>query len=218
MKLFLGYDKREAIGFHVFMSSLLRYASVPVSIHPLGSCGLPEGSNTFTKSRFLVPFLCGFQGLAVFADASDMLVLDDIADLQRFSDPTKAVWVVRHVDYESRHARKYVGTDMECENHNYPRKNWASLMVINCAHPGWRGMTPEIAAALDPIDLLQFAFLADSEIGELPDRWNRLADEGHQIEGAALLHWTAGVPAFDHYRNAPGARLWHLEKQTMETV
>jgi len=63
---------------------------------------------------------------------------------------------------------------------------------------------------------LQFSFIEDSAIGELPDRWNRLVDEDQPVDGAAILHWTAGIPWFPHYRDAPGAIFWHHEKSLME--
>lgn len=217
IRLFCGYDKREAIGFHVFVSSVLQRASVPVGIIPLGDIGQAHGTNAFTRSRFLVPYLCGYEGWAIFADASDMLMHDDIGKLMVRADATKAVQLVQH-DYWTRHPVKYLGTDMECVNSDYSRKNWASFMLINCEHPAWRKVTPEFVKAAAPLDLLRFQFMVDRDIGALPGRWNRLVDEGQPIDDAAVLHWTAGIPAFEHYKNAPGARLWHLEKQLMEQV
>lgn len=209
IKLFCGYDRREAVGFHVFVSSVLDRASVPVSIYPLDSKGLPEGSNAFTFSRFIVPYLCGFKGRAIFADACDMLMLQDIAELDSLFDPSKALQCVQH-EYKTRNPIKYIGTDMCSPNVDYPRKNWASLMLINCEHPSWHSMTPQVAAELasNPTHLLRMKRLEDRYIGALPDKWNRLVDEGHAKEGAALCHWTAGIPYFKHYKDAPGAELW----------
>lgn len=213
--LFSGYDQREAIGFHVFASSVIKRASKPVNIVPLSSMGLPEGSNTFTLSRFLVPYLMGYQGHAIFADGCDMLMQADVAELDALFDPWKAVQVVKHPYYETQHGRKYVGTKMECDNHNYRRKNWASLMLINCSHRLWPWLTPAVIAKSTPISLLQFASFPDERVGELPLKWNVLADEGQPTEGAALLHWTAGIPAFHAYRNAPAAGLWHQERDEL---
>lgn len=217
IRLFCGYDPREAIGFHVFVASVLEHASEPVAITPLDSRGMPEGSNSFTTSRFLVPYLCGFKGWAVFADACDMLMLGDVTDLLEHCNPRKAAMVVPN-NYHTRNPRKYIGTSMECENRDYSMKNWASLMLINCQHPAWFGITPmklrkEMPAVLD---LLQFRFCDEGDLGFLPERWNVLADEGQAIEDAKLLHWTAGIPAFPLYRNAPGAELWHAQRARME--
>jgi hypothetical protein len=210
INLFCGYDEREAIGFHVFVSSVLARASAPVAIKRIDDRGLPVGSNSFTFSRFLVPFMMGFKGHAIFADAADMLMLDDVAKLDALYNPSYAVQVVKHA-YRTRNPQKYVGTDMQCPNRDYPRKNWASLMLINCEHRQWADMSPDgIAAYAEaPTHMLGLQWLAPAEIGELPSKWNRLVDEGQEPEGAALLHWTAGIPAFKHYANAPGAHQWH---------
>jgi hypothetical protein len=216
IRVFTGYDQREAIGWHVFVHSLLRHASKPVSVHRVDNCGLQQGTNAFTFSRFLVPWLAGFQGRAIFADAADMLCQADIAELDALFDPTKAVQVVQH-QYLTRNRRKYLGTAMEADNLDYARKNWASLMCINCEHPGWRWSSPGSIECMRPLAMLQFQFLRDDEIGALPAAWNALADESQPIEGAKILHWTAGIPAFPHYADAPGADIWRAERARMES-
>lgn len=205
INLFCGYDSREAIGFHVFCHSVIKHASKPVRFIPLDNRGLPEGSNSFTMSRFLVPFLMGFSGHAIFADAADMLCMADIAELDALFDPKYSVQVVKHPDYCTRHPVKYVGTQLECKNRDYPRKNWASLMIINCEHREWLDVTPDLLKNAAPLSMLQLTW---ATVGELPPWWNVLADEGHDTDGAAILHWTAGIPAFTHYQNAPRADAW----------
>ena len=211
INLFVGYDEREAAGFHVFASSVIRRASRPVRITPLASMGLPRGSNTFTLSRFLVPALAGFKGNAIFVDGCDMMCLGDISELADLADPNFAVQVVKHPDYDSLHKRKYIGTEMECAQSNYSRKNWASVMTFNCAHSAWFGLTPQAIEMKSPMQLLQFQDLLDKEIGELPPEWNVLVDEGQSMKNAKLLHWTAGLPSFRHYRNSRGSADWFDE-------
>jgi hypothetical protein len=218
INLFCGYDHREAIGYGVFVERMLSLASEPVMIVPLHSHGLPTGSNDFTTSRFLVPQLMGWKGRAIFCDAVDMLLTEDIANLNHLFDPDYAVQVVKHPTYSTRHKMKYVGTDMECPNRDYPRKNWASVMLINCAHPAWRTIHESSIAASKPIDLLQFKFIPDDAIGALPEKWNRLVDEGHPVDGAAIWHWTAGTPAFKYYHDAPGAEHWHCARAELLEV
>lgn len=154
INLFCGYDARESDGYAVFCHSVISRASKPVSFIPLSSMGLPQGTNTFTLSRFLVPWLMGYEGHAIFADASDMLMLEDVAELDSLFDKRKAVQVVKHADYETLHQRKYVGTEMECENRNYSRKNWASLMLINCGHPLWSETNPVSLSESKPLPWL----------------------------------------------------------------
>lgn len=214
--LFAGYESREAIGFHVFVESVLHLASEPVSIIPMSNMSMPQGTNAFTVSRFLVPYLMGFRGRAIFADASDMLMLADVAELDSLFDPAFAVQVVKHPNYHTRHKIKYRGTALETINTDYPRKNWASLMLVNCGHPAWAGMTPSELVDRPALDLLQLRNVPDEQIGALPDCWNRLVDEGHPTEGAKLMHWTAGIPGFEAYRDAPGSEAWHAARKAME--
>lgn len=215
VRLFCGFDARESPGFHVFVSSVLKRATKPVAIHALASMGLPEGSNSFTLSRFLLPWLTGFKGHAIFVDASDMMMLGDVAQLDALFDSKYAVQVVKHADYTSQHERKYIGTEMECAQSNYSRKNWASVMIVNCEHSAWFGLTPQAIQMKSPMQLLQFQDLLDSEIGELPKEWNVLVDEGHELENANLLHWSAGLPTFRHYQNARASKDWHNEFDAM---
>lgn len=214
IKLFCGYDQREALGYAVFCHSVLRRSSSPVEFIPLASMGLPEGSNSFTVSRFLVPYLCGFKGRAIFCDASDMLMLGDIAELDSLFNGSHAVQVVKHPDYRTRHKTKYRGTSMECPNMDYPRKNWASVMLINCEHPDWKMCAPLSLGYSNVGKLLQLDWTPD--IGWLPEEWNCLVDEGQQ--GGKILHWTAGIPAFPAYADAPYSDLWHAERRLLETV
>jgi hypothetical protein len=106
---------------------------------------------------------------------------------------------------------------METSNYDYARKNWASVMIVNCAHPSWEILPSDIYAS-QPMQFLQFGFLHDDDIGELPKEWNVLADEGQPIECAKILHFTTGIPCFQHYSNTPGADLWRGARTDMETM
>lgn len=210
--LFYGFDPREEVGSHTFASSVIHHATEPVMLCPLHLPMLPmyaggqrDGTNAFIYSRFLIPYLMGYKGWAIFADGADMIVKADIAELWGLRDESKAVQVVKH-DYKTRHPRKYVGTSMEAANADYPRKNWSSLMLINCER--WRKVTPDAVSNWSGAELHRFAFLADESVGDLPAEWNWLADEYEENQGAKLLHWTAGIPAWPRYSNAPHAVDW----------
>lgn len=211
IRVFCGYDAREAIGFHVFASSVVRNSSRPVSIAPINlKHWQRDGSNAFTYSRFLVPMLCGYRGMAIFADGCDMLCRGDIAELADLFDPALAVQVVQH-EYKTKHPRKYIGTAMETDNRDYERKNWSSLMLINCQHYDWQRVTPEFIAEKDGLFMHGFKFTRDRFIGSLPAEWNWLTDEFGPNDSAKILHWTAGIPGFEHYRDAAHADLWRNE-------
>lgn len=208
IRLFAGYDQREAVGFSVFVMSVLRHASMPVAITPLQDADHADGSNAFTFARFRVPELCDYKGWAIFMDGSDQLVLGDLAELWRMRDDRYAVQVVKH-NYKTRHPIKYRGTSMQCPNVDYPRKNWASVMLINCEAIEWSpAWMPTPTDHKSRRELLQFAGFDDNRIGSLPLEWNLLVDEGMVGGTPRCLHWTAGIPAFDNYRQAPFADLW----------
>jgi hypothetical protein len=213
--LFAGFDEREEVGFHAFCASVIQHATVPVSITPLSlqmvsriyGEGHRDGTNGFIYLRFLVPYIQQFEGWAIFVDGADMVLGADIAELWALRDPFKAVQVVKH-NYKTKHPRKYVGTSMEADNADYPKKNQSSVMLINCAHHAWREMTPEKVAAMPGSYLHRFEFIPERYVGEMPVEWNWLADEFGRNEEAKLLHWTCGIPGFEHYKNAPHADKW----------
>jgi len=216
--IYMGFDPREEIGTHTFVSSVISRASRPVSFIPLHlpwfasyySPSQRDGSNAFTYTRFLIPFLQQFRGWALFCDGADMVCRADIGELWSLRHANMAVQVVKH-EYKTRHPRKYVGTRMEADNRDYPRKNWSSLMLINCAHFAWRQMRPETLEQMTGEELHQFQFIPTDKVGSLPAQWNWLVDEFGENEHAKLLHWTAGIPAFPAYAHAPMADAWARE-------
>lgn len=140
-----------------------------------------------------------------------MLLRDDIAKLWALRDQGKAVMVVKH-DYSTRLAEKYLGA----RNENYPRKNWSSVMLWNCAHAANRALTPEFIRAATGAQLHRFTWLQDDLIGELPIAWNWLPDEFGENQQAKLLHWTLGTPCFHEFADAPMAGEWHRERSLTE--
>jgi lipopolysaccharide biosynthesis glycosyltransferase len=210
--LYIGFDPREAAAYHVFCQSVIERSTSPVSFHPLhkpmldGFDGQRDGSNSFIYSRFLVPYMQGFQGWAVFADG-DMACLEDIAKLFALREPSKAVCVVKH-DYKTKSDRKYIGSAMEADNRNYPRKNWSSLILWNCGHAANRLLTPEFVSQSPGSRLHRFGWLKDDQIGELPQEWNALSCE-QDISACNLIHYTLGIPALTHYAHCDGADHWH---------
>ena len=214
INLFTGFDKQEEIGTHVFHSSVIHRSSSSVSFVPLHLpmlCNYRElhkdGTNAFTYTRFLIPHLMHYSGWALFCDGADMVCVGDIAELWALRDPFKAVQVVKH-EYKTRHPRKYVGTLMESANEDYPRKNWSSVMLINCSHYDWRRLDPTTISHMTGAELNRLEFTAERFIGEIPIEWNWLVDEYGTNNHANILHWTAGMPAFEHYKDAPMAQEW----------
>jgi hypothetical protein len=205
IKVFTGYDSREAIGWHVFLESL-RLTSTNYVLYPPLSGKQGSGTNAFNTERFRVPEICGWTGKAVFLDGADMILRDDISKLETLFNPKYAVQVVKH-DYLTKSPRKYVGTEMESDNPDYPRKNWSSVILWNCAHWAHFRSRDEINEAIQSGDgkyLHRFGWLEDSEIGDLPPAWNVLVGEQPLKDTDKLRHHTLGIPAFKHYAGADG--------------
>ena len=211
--VFIGYDPREAIAYHVCANSIIRNSSRPVSIIPVAlnlfkdySETHTDGSNHFIYTRFLVPYLMSWTGSAIFIDG-DMIVRGDIAELWDLREMDKDVMVVKH-DYKTKMKEKYLGS----KNEDYPRKNWSSVILWNCSTFPNRKLTPEFVQNQPGSFLHRFSWLDDSRIGELPKEWNWLPDEYGPNPDAKLLHYTLGTPCFHEFANTPMGDEWHRER------
>jgi lipopolysaccharide biosynthesis glycosyltransferase len=211
--IFIGYDPREAIAYHVCVNSIIRQSSAPVAIVPLALNNFrdytethTDGSNQFIYSRFLVPHLMGYTGHAIFIDG-DMIVRGDIAELWALRQADKDVMVVKH-DYKTRMTEKYLGA----KNEDYPRKNWSSVMIFNCNNYPTKKLTPEYIQKSTGAHLHRFAWTSDDRVGELPPEWNWLPDEYGANPDAKLLHYTLGTPCFHEFATTTMADEWHRER------
>ena len=220
IRVFIGFDAREAIAFSVLAYSIHVRASAPVSITPLMLSQLqgtftrerhPLQSTDFAFSRFLTPFLSGYEGWSIFMDC-DMLMLDDIAELWALRDDRFAVQVVKH-DHQPRESVKFLGQAQT----QYPKKNWSSVMLFNNAR--CRMLTAEYVNAASGLELHQFQWLPDeASIGALPRRWNHLVGYYKPTRDAALVHYTLGGPYFEEYRDCEYAAEWRAELESMQHV
>ena len=220
-RVFVGWDSREDIAYQVCKFSLMRRAGVPVSVIPirrqeLRDKGLytrdadPLASTEFTYTRFLVPYLAGYRGWALFCDC-DFLWLADIRELIRLIDDRYAVMCVHH-DHRPTESWKM--------NHrtqtSYPRKNWSSMVLYNCGHAANAALTPDIVNRESGAYLHRFQWLDDGLIGAVPETWNWL--EGWSEKPAHghpnAVHLTRGGPWFDDWQTVDYADLWRAEQAT----
>ncbi len=189
LRIFIGYDERQPVAYNVLQHSIVARASRPVSITPLVLANLPltrRGLTPFTFSRFLVPWLCDWQGWALFLDL-DMLALGDIAELFGHAQPGKAVVV--------------------CQEQQ--RFEWASVMLFDCAHPANRVLTPELVG--DPQRCRQphaIDWLEPAQIGSFPPEWNHCIGYSAPRPEAKLAHYTMGIPAFPEVRGCEFSEAW----------
>lgn len=210
LRVFIGYEPQEAISWHVAASSIFRQASEPVSITPITSQWLTrprdaKQSNDFAFARFLVPWLCNYEGWALFVDC-DVLLRADVSELFRLADPEKAVMVVQH-DYVPKDRVKYLGN----QQHAYARKNWSSVMLFNNAK--CKRLSQAYVDRAPGLELHQFGWCKDDEIGALPLEWNHLVSEYEPNLNAKLAHFTVGGPWFHEYKGCEFSEEWLDELQ-----
>jgi len=208
--IFIGMDPRERAATNVLIDSLVKHSSAPVAISPLVTPQLeaqklywrerdPKQSTAFSFTRFLVPHLMGFQGWAIFMDC-DMLARGDITELWALRNEQYAVMCVQHEHVPSENV-KFLGEVQSA----YPKKNWSSLMLLNCSR--CTALTPNYVNTASGLELHRFHWLAgDHEIGAVPEGWNHLVavQDAAKAENAPLLHWTLGGPWFKEQRTLGG--------------
>lgn len=226
LRVFIGWDDRETVAYHVLCHSIIRRASGPLSITPLVQDALlksgtytrergPQESTAFTYTRFLIPYLCGYEGHALFLDC-DMLARVDICSIWDEIGggprdcPQWAVMVCKH-DYIPRSSTKFLGQQQTV----YPRKNWSSAILWN--NERCRMMTPNYVNTATGLELHRFLWLKGEEIGSLPLAWNKLVDENGQESNIApkILHWTNGGPWFKEFETCGYADEWREEYRAM---
>jgi len=206
MKVFIGYDPREEVAYQVCRESLARQSSTLLNIQPIKQLEMREknlywrekdalSSTEFSFTRFLVPYLAGYTGWAIFMDC-DFLWRGDIAEIEQYIDPAYAACVVKH-DYKPKETTKMDGQVQT----QYPRKNWSSFVLWNCGHSETRNLSLRMVNEQSGLYLHRFNFLSDEFVGELPIKFNYLEgwytkeDEPNPLG----VHFTRGGPWFKDY-------------------
>jgi lipopolysaccharide biosynthesis glycosyltransferase len=221
MKVFVGYDPREDIAYQVCKHSIIA-RSKDAEVYPLKQKELRDAgwytrptdklaSTEFTFTRFLVPELANFKGWAVFMDC-DMILTTDIKELFDQADDKYAVMCVQH-DYTPKEGMKMDGQKQTI----YPRKNWSSVVLFNCAHPSNARLTQDMVndTELNGAYFHRFSWLKDEEVGELDHTWNYLVGVYDDIDTPKLIHYTEGGPWFENYRDCEFNELWKQELYDM---
>ncbi len=226
LRVYIGFDEREARAYEVAAHSLARHSSIPVCVTPLklqrfAECGLlrrptdlrgqrydipsnAPASTQFAISRFLVPMLA-HSGWALFVD-SDVVFLGDVATLFRYAEPDFAVMCVKHA------AGGHDGQKMDGQAQlTYPRKNWSSVMLWNCDHPANRRLSLVDVQERRGFDLHGLYWLNDAEIGALPPEWNWLVGLQPKPAFPDIAHFTLGGPFIQGWKGAEHDEIWYQE-------
>jgi hypothetical protein len=188
VRVFVGFDPRQPVGYSVLQSSLHRHSARRVQVEPLMLNKLPikrRGLTEFTFSRFLVPYLCGYEGTAIFMDA-DIIVTGDIGELANQADGKSCVQVMM----------------------DQAKFEWASVMLFNNEH--CKMLTP---AFIDDESHNPLA-LDWGEVGSFGAEWNHCV--GYmEPKDAKLYHYTQGLPCFHETQGLPEDEHWLREREHM---
>ena len=215
LKIFIGYDSREKIAFHVLSQSIIENSSIPVVITPIKlenfrkfykrKKGLKD-STEFSISRFLTPYLSNYEGYSLFLDC-DFIVKGDIAKLIKIvsKDKNKALWCVKH-NHNPNETIKFLGE----KQLKYNRKNWSSFVIYN--NKKCKILTPKFIEKANGLFLHQFQWTSDKSIGSLPSNWNVLVGYQKIPKHFNALHYTKGGPYFKEFENTKGAKYWNVYK------
>lgn len=215
IKIFIGFDHKEIVAYNILQHSINIRSSLPISICPINLNHLKDifnrqrnglQSTEFSFSRFLVPYLCNYEGWAIFMDC-DMLVVDDIKNLWDLRNDKYAVMCVKH-NHKPKEDIKFLNQIQT----QYEKKNWSSVMLINCEK--CKALTPEYVNVASGLELHRFKWLESEDlIGEIPQKWNHLVDYNDHVDVNKLsnLHWTEGGPYFEKYKNSGYSQNWFLE-------
>lgn len=217
IKVFIGYDSNESIAYSVLAHSIEINSSEPVSIAPVMLSQLNDvfdrprnslSSTEFSFTRFLVPFLCGYEGWAIFMDC-DMLVRGDISNLWNLKDDKYAIQVVKH-EHNPKNETKFLNQPQT----KYEKKNWSSVMLLNCAKCNF--LTPDYINKASGLELHQFKWLCEeSLIGDIPKSWNHLVGYDKYDLNALNVHFTEGGPYFNEYKDCEYSDEWQRMKSSM---
>lgn len=222
-RLFIGWDAAEMVAWNVAARSAGRFgheierlalpALVQQRLYSRPTAHTEHGywdeisdapmSTGHAIARFLVPALVGYQGWAVFTDG-DVLFRHDPAGLFALADDRFAVQVVQH-DHAPGETVKMTGHVQT----QYARKNWSSVMLLNCGHSANRALTVDLVNTVPGRDLHRFCWMDDALIGALPPEWNHLVGHSPATDDPALVHFTAGTPDMPGYEHVPFADEWY---------
>jgi hypothetical protein len=169
-------------------------------------------------ARFFIPYLMDYRGWAVFMDG-DVLVRRSLTDLIALADPDYAVQVVHHPPFLGDVASVKKSDQPQTY---YARKNWSSVMLINCGHEANRALSVNVLNSWPGRDLHGFRWLNSAQVGDLPGEWNYLVHVTDPAtlpaDGPALVHYTLGTPLHPLHADAPYSREWWDLAETVTNV
>lgn len=222
MRIYIGFDHNERPAVDVAKASLMGVSHIKPELikssklvaqgvlrritdkrggQPYDLISNAPKATEFAVSRFLTPIICQDRW-ALFTDC-DVVFKENPLNILNEITPGKAVYVVKH-DYLPISAWKMVNQ----KQMPYPRKNWSSVMLFDCEHPAnWRLSLRDVNER-PGLQLHQFYWLSNDEIGDLHPRWNWLVGEQHKPSEVGIAHFTLGGPWLPGWTEAEHDDLW----------
>lgn len=229
MRIFIGADRREPKSLEVCKKSIQRFNPTieirELHIHQIPEYARPYSirgnqyidgitgqpfSTEFAFTRFMVPYLNGYEGWALFVD-SDFVFRADPMEVMQYADESFPVSVVQH-DFKPMNEVKMDGVAQK----PYFRKLWSAFTLWNCSHPLNRSLTPSVVNNRPGLYLHQFEWCHDN-IGPIPEEWHFILGKDKPISPTThyrhstdikAYHYTEGTPEMPGYENCYKAMEW----------
>lgn len=188
--IFVGSDRSQLLAVKVLEHSIRRHTDMEVHMRSMHDLDLPNPKDKrqrkrtgFSFTRFAIPQLMGYNGVAVYLDA-DMLVFRDFREL--LSIPFDGAKIVIQEDLTNDHQKGGRAGPKK------KRVKQCSVMLFDCESLDWDPL--KIIAGLDGKYtyeelLYQMCILDESEIKYgVPFQWNSL--EIYEPGRTGLIHYT----------------------------
>ena len=210
MRIFIGHDSRFPQATKVCRKSMQNYNdNLDITFlekehlkkyNFYGREDIPGESTEFSFTRFYVPMVCNYDGIAMFCD-NDFLWKCDPTEMTKYLGD-KAIAVVKHEDMDIKQTKMDGIT-----NKSYPRKNWSSLIIFNCSK--LKHLTKAYLDSAQASELHELRWVEDNEIAEIPRSYNHLVGYYKKHNRIKAIHYTLGGPWFEECKNGELSEEWY---------
>lgn len=215
IRVFVGEDHSQQAAIKVWEYSIRRHNKARVEVVPMIDLPVPQpkdprnGQRTgFSYSRFCIPKLARYTGIAIYKDA-DMLVFKDLLELWNLPFNGARVLVQLEV--------KRLAVSLSKENAPSKRIKQCAVMLLDCSRLDWN-----IESIVDDMDherynyeqlMYELCILKEEDVGyTIPFEWSSLEYFG---SNTLLIHYTdMGIQPWVSKKNS-NAHFWFSEIRRM---
>lgn len=215
MRVYVNYDENNLTPYQVCEFSIKKQHP-DWDVLPLCRQDLRK-KKIFTRSlhednepdltRFCVPYLTNYKGLALYCDSS-LLINDSLQPILDCFDDRFAMACVKH----------YFETNKRWKQDKHVR---SSLILWNCKHTANRQLTPQVINSADPDFLHELKWLTKYDVMGLPKTYNYLVGQYPNDAQPKVLNFMYGSPSTRGFENCDYANWWwsafHEKEATQPT-